>query len=147
LIVVPIWVAIAERSIRSGLYPLAVACGAALLMLMPKLEDLRRNAQFRALDDRDRRWQEIYPGAYVLTPHRLEILKDHVSNDVIRDIEPLMEKLKGRVDGSQFFPEIEKALGQARFADEREKIRYVHDATRSLEELERTMKRPQSGSQ
>jgi hypothetical protein len=116
-----------------------VLVGVTLIFLLPEIDDRRTNARYRALDDRNERWQRMYVGPFVLTPHRLEILeKKGVSKDVIDDLKPLVAKFGLRnVDASQFFPEIENVLGPARFADERETIRFVHDATRTLAELEK----------
>lgn len=96
---------------------LAEAAGIGLMFLFQWLEDVEQESQDRDLFDERRAFLEYaHSRQYVLTPHRMSILRKRASEDVANDLAPLVGQ-GGPIAGSEFLPMVQQRIGEQRFLD------------------------------
>ena len=110
---------------------LAEAAGIGLVFLFRWLEDVEQESQDQDLfDAREAFLAYAHSRHYVLTPHRMSILRDRgASEDVLADLKPLLSN-GGLISGSDFLAMVRQHIGEQRFIDASRIIVETFDASR-----------------
>jgi hypothetical protein len=109
---------------------LAEAAGIGLVFLFHWLEDVEQKSQDQDLFDARQAFLEYaHSRQYVLTPHRMSILRQRgASEDVVADLRPLLV-YGGPIPGRDFLAMVRQHIGEQRFLDASRIIVETFDAS------------------